>query len=160
MTVKAHGTRQVYGGATTQPLAHVRTVQVKRKPLGWLDCNVDEFLRLLALHESGKIDLLQMPETSANDCDDLDDETPVEQVVQAAPEVNQRRPVTRNKASAGMVRQVVATANRPLTVDEIARKAQLSPAAVRSAIRRGRAFFACAGVAGDGHTKLWRKVQV
>ena len=65
----------IYQGGTTTPLAHVRTVQVKSKPVGWLECTANEFLRLLAEHEAGKINLLEMPECANDADDDVADDT-------------------------------------------------------------------------------------
>lgn len=165
MSHHAHSTQHSRGAATKNPLAYVRTVQEKRKPLGWLECSADEFFRLLTLHSAGKINLLAMPETSADTLDDEPEEDEREDVTEqppapsplAPPSAVKRGTLARNKASAGVVRQVVASADRPLTVIEIAHKAKLSPAAVRAAIRRGKTFFQCAGLDEDGHTKLWGK---
>lgn len=156
MSHHAHGTNHNHGHATrSYAIEPVRTVQVKRKPLGWLECNVDEFVRLLALHESGKINLLQMPETSADDCDD---ET-VADGTQSAEETKPRRleTVSRNMASTGMVRQALGRSHLPLTASEIARTTGLTENAVKAALRRNPQWFACVGT--HEKAKLWRPVN-
>ena len=71
MTTTAHTKRRVYGGAPRQA-AHSapRTVRSKRRPVSWLHCPADEFLRLLAQHEAGEIDLRLMPVEEENEVDE------------------------------------------------------------------------------------------
>lgn len=61
MTTSAHSTKTPISGASRQvAIAHVRTIQNRRTGVGWLDCDYQEFLQLLARHESGEINLLTM----------------------------------------------------------------------------------------------------
>jgi len=62
MTTTAHNSRRVYGGGTRQA-AHSapRTAPIRRHQVSWLHCPVDKFVRLLAQHEAGEIDLRLMP---------------------------------------------------------------------------------------------------
>jgi|GEM_PF-6888896 len=71
MTTTAHTKRRVYGGGTRQA-AHSapRTAPIRRHQVSWLHCPVDKFVRLLAQHEAGEIDLLLMPVEEENEVDE------------------------------------------------------------------------------------------
>ena len=156
MSHHAHGTQYSRGCATKKPLARVRTVQEKRKPLGWLECSADEFVRLLALHDAGKINLLTMPEYSTDDPEKAE-EVEGEQAPQPAPRSQSGVTIERNYAGAGMVRQLLARAAAPMTIVEIAHKLGLSVNAVRKIVRSDKEHFVCVGV--DGHTKRWKATK-
>ena len=149
----------IYQGGTTTPLAHVRTVQVKSKPVGWLECTANEFLRLLAEHEAGKINLLEMPECANDADDDVADDTDDEPVAQQAS--READPLIFNRGgTAVMILQCLTVAGCPLTPEAIARHCGRSLNAVRGALRRNRTMFVIAGDAvEDGRKKTWTKVD-
>lgn len=149
----------IYHGSTTTPLAHVRTVQVKSKPVGWLECTANEFLRLLAEHEAGKIDLLKMPEYANDDADTGTDE-PVDERTITQPSGGRAQTFGTRRtpgATFASVRQVLARATEPMFVDQIAHQAQSTPAAVRLVLQRNPRCFVCADV--DGHAKRWVAIR-
>lgn len=152
MSHHAHGTNKVYGHASRTPLAHVRTVQQKRRPLGWMECSVDEFLRLLALHQAGKINLLKTPEYAT---DDIDDEPEDEQPVVEKPLGKARRSAASRVpgATCVLVRQTLAHSSDPMTSEQIARQTGATNNAVRTVLRRNPQWFACAGT--EGQALLW-----
>ena len=150
----------IYHGSTTTPLAHVRTVQVKSKPVGWLECTANEFLRLLAEHEAGKINLLEMPEC-ANDTDDDDaDDTDDKPAAQPAASREADPLIFNRGGTAVMIHQCLTVAGCPLTPEAIARHCGRSLNAVRSALRRNPTMFVIAGDAReDGRKKTWAKAD-
>lgn len=81
MTVSAHNSIRVWGGASLRPTARVSTTPPppKRPVVGWGDCPVSKFLQLLEQHEAGAVNLLEMPEDAGDVVED-DEPEPEEPV--------------------------------------------------------------------------------
>lgn len=151
MSHHAHGTNRSYGHATRpMPTLPVRTVQERRHTAGWLDCPADEFMRLLALHNAGEINLLEMPETAA----DVVDEPPEEEADEQSAIPRRFGAVNRDMGSAGRVVNLLSQA--ALTVQEITQKTGLTASAVRTVLHRNPQWFVCVGV--EDHAKRWKRV--
>jgi hypothetical protein len=148
MTVSAHNGRHVYRGATKIAHAHVRTVYPQRKPLGWLECSADEFFRLLALHEAGRINLLTMPELSADNTSEVDPDEPEQ--MQPQPEAE-----TARVGDTHLGRILRCLGRNALTHKQIAESAGLTRRQVKSSMSANRVLFV---VVPDGRKwdKLWR----
>lgn len=133
MTTSAHGNRHVYSGATHNAAAPCygcgahKTSAPKRKPVAWLYCSADEFIRLLAQHEAGEINLLDM----AGDLPDEPDE-----VAEIAEEVAPT-PQPQKLGNGGAINRVLAllrTARHPLTPRRISELTGLELRSVRGAL--------------------------
>lgn len=75
MTTTAHNARRVYGGATRKAAQRPPPNRPsQRRAVSWLHCPVDEFVRLLARHEAGEIDLREMPTEDQDEVNDLDEQ--------------------------------------------------------------------------------------
>jgi len=71
MTTTAHTKRRIHGGGTRQAAHNApRTAPIRRHQVSWLHCPVDKFVRLLAQHEAGEIDLLLMPIEESDEVDE------------------------------------------------------------------------------------------
>lgn len=143
MTPKPHGTRYVHNGGTRQAFTPVRVVPDKRRRLGWCECPVDEFLHLLAQHEAGKINLLDMPETSA---DPIDDEPEEEETPQAQGKRKRGRGVL--PALLDVMRQV----RRPLTWDQLGEITGFDAYSIRTVLYREKKLFMRTGTMVDGRS--------
>lgn len=154
MSHHGHGTQRSYGHATRPvPTLPVRTVQERRHALGWGECPVDEFMRLLALHNAGEINLLTMPETAA----DATDEPAEDDADEQPAEPRRLGVVERTKGSVGIVLIAVSQSPTPMTVREIVRATGLTDSAVRAVLQRNQQYFVCVGV--DGQTKRWQRAD-
>lgn len=133
MTTSAHSKRRVYSGATHNAVdtscvgwgAH-KPPGPKRKPIAWLYCSADDFMRLLAQHEAGEINLLDM----AGDLPDEPDEA-TESVEEVAP------PPPQKLGNGGAINRVLAllrTARHPLTPRRISELTGLELRSVRGAL--------------------------
>lgn len=142
MTPKPHGTRYAYNGGTRQSPAAVRVVPDKRRRLGWCECPVDEFLNLLAQHEAGRINLLDMPETSA---DPVDDE-PEEETPQAQ---GKRK---RGRGVLPALQQVMGEVRRPLTWNQLSEITGFDAYSIRTVLYREKKLFRQTGAMVDGRS--------
>lgn len=110
-------------------------------------------MRLLSLHNAGKINLLEMPETAADAVDELPEDEANEQ------HTDPRRlgVVSRTKGSLGIVITAVSQSLAPMTVREIVNKTGLTEGAVRGILQKNPRWFTCVGV--DGHVKRWQRAN-
>lgn len=154
MSHHAHGTNRSYGHATRPvPTLPVRTVQDRRQTDGWLECSAEEFMRLLSLHNAGKINLLEMPETAA----DAVDELPEDEANEQPTDPRRLGVVSRTKGSLGIVITAVSQSLTPMTVREIVGKTGLTEGAVRGILQKNPRWFTCVSV--DGHVKRWQRAN-
>lgn len=142
MTVKAHNAITIHAPPTKHPTAPVRIAVNRRRPVSWLHCGVDEFLRLLALHEAGKINLLEM------DTEEPDDD--IEPDVDGEP-LHGRTHVA-GGTTFGRVLFVMQQATRPLTAKEIASMAGTNIETTRDHLSTSDAFVL---VSKSGCAGLW-----
>lgn len=152
MSHHAHGTQRSYGhGSRPMPTQPVRGAPSKRHAPGWLECAAEEFIRLLALHNAGEINLLAMPERTG-DVVELPDEPEADETP-----TDPRRlgPVNRDMGSAVRVCNLLSQLQAALTVQEITQKTGLTANAVRTVLRRNPQWFVCVGA--DGHVKRWQR---
>ena len=144
MTVPAHGSRHIYNGATKTPLAPVRAGVSKRRRVGWLHCSVDEFLRLLAMHEAGEINLLEMDDGTADE-DDADPVEPDEPIAQPRSHVG-------GGMTFGRVLFVLQQASKPLSAQQISSMSGTNIETVRDHLTSNDAFTL---VGRNGCNGLW-----
>jgi hypothetical protein len=154
MSHHAHGTNRNLGHASRPvPTLPVRTVQERRHGLGWGECPAEEFMRLLALHNAGKINLLEMPETAA----DAVDELPEDEADEQPADPRRLGAISRTKGSLGIVITAVSQSPTPMTVREIVGKTGLTEGAVRGILQKNPRWFTC--VSADGHVKRWQRAN-
>lgn len=153
MTVQAHDVRYVNHAATKRPTAYVRTVQEKRRPLGWLECTADEFMRLLALHNKGEINLLAMPEYAS---DPVADESEAD--ADEAPEPTSRAgagPQSMTVPALIRVRQAMRHITQPTPTAVIASRSGLTKQSAAYILRTHPGEFTCVGQ--EGRENLWMR---
>lgn len=108
-------------------------------------------MRLLALHNAGKINLLEMPETAA----DAVDELPEDEADEQPTDPRRLGAISRTKGSLGIVITAVSQSLTPMTVREIVGKTGLTEGAVRGILQKNPRWFTCVGT--EGHVKRWTR---
>jgi hypothetical protein len=133
MTTSVHGKRRVYSGATHAPRSDHhhgwgthKPPGPKRQVVAWLDCSADEFIRLLAQHEAGEINLLDMAGVVPDEAVEVEEE-PAEE--------NPSHPD--RLGNGGAINRVLAllkSSRRPLTPRRISELTGLELRSVRGAL--------------------------
>lgn len=111
----------------------------RRRSVGWLDCPVDDFLRLLGQHESGEINLLAEPaELTDGDEDEAEKSEAAEEVrledlppTRALP----ARPPRNGARTYPLVRAFLLRTRHPVTADRVALATGAGNSSVRTVLK-------------------------
>ena len=136
------------GASRLYPVSPVRVVQTQRKPVSWLECSTDEFMRLLAQHEAGEINLLAMPEMAGDEVEIEPDAEEVE--TEAAPVVIEGH--TTGGSNVDMIRRCLV--GRQLTMTQVMELTGLTKMQVKSAMQHSALFVRVQD--GRKQDKEWR----
>lgn len=151
MTVTAHNARRTWGGATRKAaIGNVSAAQPKRRRgAGWLHCSVDEFMALLAEHEAGKINLLEI-DADSPDSDIADQPEPEE--------LEAVRGRSTNGSTFGCVLAVMQRATKPLCASQIANMSGVKLSTVKDYLTSGETFVLVQTTGFTGYWMLKSKV--
>lgn len=138
------------GASRLYPVSPVRIVTTQHKPVGWLECSVAEFMRLLDQHEAGEINLLAMPEMAGDEVEIEPDAEDVETETVAAPVVIEGHPS--GSSNVDKIRRCLV--GRQLTMTQVMELTGLTKLQVKSAMQHSAMFVRMQD--GRKQDKKWR----
>jgi hypothetical protein len=118
---------------------------MQRRSVGWLDCPADEFFRLLAMHEAGKINLLAMAMETADDEPEEVEEAP------PSPPVKKELAHRAGVSAAQSVMRALASVSGPVTSTQIVTMTGLC----KSTVNKQLNLVAVRAGTNESGTQLW-----